>query len=154
MTNNQEGIESILEEKPKVDKKRIAEEYIKENIPKNHLAFPLEVIPRSFKKLDKKEKEFIREIISRMGVAKKEYFNEKLKLKIDCYLEDYKVNLKDINKTVISLLGGIIFKKREQIREIKTEIHNVASDPCNDGRPFIGIVVKKYDTKNRGDHLG
>lgn len=145
MINKQEGLDSILENKPKIDKKKIAEEYIKENISKNHLAFPLEIIPNSFKKLDKKEKKFIREIIFRMGVTKKEYFNEKLKLKLDCYLEDTKVNLKDINKTMILLLEGIIFKKKEQIKEIETEIHDITNDSYNDGRPFIGIVVKKYD---------
>ena len=74
-------IEEILENKKVVEK-------IVKVIPvfdknKDYLAFPIEILPSSFKKLNFKKKKFIRQVIKGMEIPNVgEFFNKKIKIEI------------------------------------------------------------------------
>ena len=79
------------------------------------------------------------------------FFNDKIKITLSCYLDDLSVNILDISESVISILDKIIFNNPDQIKELKVEIIDVKKDPYNDGRPFVGVVVKKHVTEKEKD---
>ena len=138
-------LDLIIENKYEVeiDKKKIAEEYIVENLARDCLAFPLEVLPSSFEKQKKEELEFIRKLIKRMNILKiKEYYNLDLNLELSCYLENTNVSINDITNFIFSVLEGTVFKHRNQIKILNIKIIDVLKDKYND-KPFIGIVARK-----------
>lgn len=137
---------SIIEDKPKLNKKKITEEYIKEcnsNIYKKYFPFALEILPKSFKKVSTKELKFIRETIKQKSGRENRFFNNKLLMEIDCYLKDCNIDSSDILKFLMFVCEGLLFKKKEQIKNIKFSIKDIAKDPYNSGNPFIGIVLRK-----------
>ncbi len=128
-----------------IDKEKIASEWIAENIARNLLAFPLEVLPNSFEKPKKDELEFIRKLIKRMNILKiKEYYNLNLNLELSCYLENTNVSIKDITNFIFSVLEGTVFKHRNQVKILNIKIIDVLKDRYND-KPYIGIVARRLN---------
>ncbi|MBU3913292.1 MAG: hypothetical protein KKE50_04325 [Nanoarchaeota archaeon] len=146
MSEKNKNIEELLENKKVVEKiVKVIPMYDKN---KDYLAFPMEVLPKSFKKLKPKEKNFIRQVLVKTQFPDmKRFLNDKIKITLSCYLEDLSVNILDISESVISILDKITFNNSNQIKELKVEIIDVKKDSYNDGRPFIGVVVKKHKTK-------
>ncbi|MBU3907347.1 MAG: hypothetical protein KKA64_03795 [Nanoarchaeota archaeon] len=133
LIENKEIVEKVVEVIPKCDKN------------KDYLAFPIEVLPKSFKKLTSKEKTFIRQVITKTQFpGMKRFFNDEIKIVLSCYLGDLSANILDISESVISILDKITFNNSNQIKELKVEIIDAKKDPYNDERPFIGVVVRKW----------
>ena len=148
--NKTENIEERLENQKVVEK--VVKVIPKYNKNADILAFPIEVLPKSFKKLKPEEKNFIRQVLIKTQFpGMKRFLNDKIKITLSCYLEDLSVNILDISESVISILDKITFNNSDQIKELKVEIIDVKKDPYNDGRPFIGVVVTKYVTEKGKD---
>src|SRR3989344_7065627 len=143
MSKKTKNIEELLENRKVVEKAvKVIPEYNKNG---DILAFPIEVLPKSFKKLKPEEKNFIRQVLIKTQFpGMKRFLNDKIKITLSCYLEDLSVNIVDLSKSVISILDKIIFNSSDQIRELKVEVIDVKKDPYNDGRPFVGVVVRKW----------
>ena len=143
MSKKTKNIEELLENRKVVEKVvKVIPEYNKNG---DILAFPIEVLPKSFKKLKPEEKNFIRQVLIKTQFpGMKRFLNDKIKITLSCYLEDLSVNIVDLSKSVISILDKIIFNSSDQIRELKVEVIDVKKDPYNDGRPFVGVVVRKW----------
>ena len=149
MNEKTKNIEELLENRKVVEKVvKVIPKYDKN---KDYLAFPIEVLPKSFKKLKSEEKNFIRQVLIKTQFSgMKRFLNDKIKITLSCYLEDLSVNILDISESVISILDKITFNNSNQIKELKVEIIDVKKDPYNDERPFIGVVVRKMKGKNDG----
>ena len=148
MKNKNKNIEELLENKKVVEK--IVEIIPKYNENKDILTFPIEVLPKSFKKLKPREKNFIRQVLIKTQFpGMKRFLNDKIKITLSCYLEDLSVDILDISESVISILDKITFNNSNQIKELNVEIIDVKKDLYNDGRPFIGVVVRKHITRGR-----
>ena len=123
----------------------------------NYLAFPLEVLPKSFDKPTSKEISFIREIIKKMNLPTKEYFNKDITIELSCYLENTNVKPVLIADVYTKIFRGIIFQKEAQLKGMNVKVMDIKTDPFNkEGRPFVGVVVrktKKY-TKEELDEKG
>ena len=143
MSKKTKNIEELLENRKVVEKVvKVIPEYNKNG---DILAFPIEVLPKSFKKLKPEEKNFIRQVLIKTQFpGMKRFLNDKIKITLSCYLEDLSVNIVDLSKSVISILDKIIFNSSDQIRELKVEVIDVKKDPYNDGRPCVGVVVRKW----------
>ena len=103
MKNKNKNIEELLKNKEVVEK--VVEVIPKCDKNKDYLAFPIDVLPKSFKKLTSKEKNFIRQVLIKTQFpGMKRFFNDKIKITLSCYLEDLSVNILDISKTLIPLL--------------------------------------------------
>ena len=118
------AIEKILEEKEVIEK--IVEVIPKTNKNRDYVAFPIEVLPKSFKKVKPKEKSFIRKVIKSMKILNlNKIYNEDIEMSLSFYLEDTSQNILEIYSLVIELLERIAFKSSKQIKKIKVEIKSL-----------------------------
>jgi hypothetical protein len=113
-------------------------------IDRENVWFALEAMPQSFSKPTGEEI-----MITRLGLQNRaiprlaEHYNASLDLEISCHLIDLSVAIDDIISYVYTILMGIAFRSRLQIRKLTVGIMDVTKDPLNDGEPFIGIVLRK-----------
>ncbi len=109
---------------------------------KDYYAFPIEVLPKSFKSINDKEIKFLKTIIKRFINKEKikNYFQKDLKLEVDCHLESYPENIGEIINSVSNILEGVVFKNKRQLKSV-TIIKHCPEDAQSD-TPFIGIKVK------------
>ncbi|MEM4710853.1 MAG: hypothetical protein QXL18_02835 [Candidatus Woesearchaeota archaeon] len=144
-------IEDILFDK----KNKINEEYVViEKISHEFTAFTIEYLPKNFNKVSKKEINFNRQSIKKRQIPNlKKFFNSNVYLEIECYLTNQKVSIEDIIKFVFSVITGIAFRNKNNVKGIKVEINDTKKDPYNRGQNFIGITIKKFQEKKFPDKI-
>jgi len=113
-----------------------------------YLAFPIELIPNSFKKEDKEIISLMHKYLKKKLVkSKDDFYNENVILELECKLQNTNDSLDKIRKFVLEVLEGSVLKNRKQIKGIKIEISDINKDQFNyTGAytlPFIGVVMRK-----------
>ncbi|MEK6906034.1 MAG: hypothetical protein AABW81_00240 [Nanoarchaeota archaeon] len=114
-----------------------------------YLAFPIEIIPNSFKKSDKEIIKLMQKYPKkRLKKAKSDFYNENVVLELECKLNNTGDSLEKIKQFVLDILEGSILKSRKQVKGVKIEVSNIKGDPLNYpgsyDLPFIGVIMKKH----------
>lgn len=117
-------------------------------IDKEGLSFALDILPKSFAAPSEGEVRFMKELIDRMSLSRVgEHYNSMLSLNLCCYLADVSVPVSDIVAFVFPVLEGTVFRDRSQIKSMSVRKFDVLKDPFNDGKPFLGVSLKKVTPK-------
>ena len=142
--------DALIDKKVEIIKENIKAEKITHDFP----AFPIEYLPKNFANVTKTEVSFNKQALKKRQIPKlKEYFNLNIYLDIDCYFLNPKVYAGDILKFVFSVLEGIAFKNKRNVKKLIVKINDTAKDPYNQGQNFIGIVIKKFQEKKHPEKI-
>lgn len=142
--------DALIDKRVEIIKENIKAEKITHEFP----VFPIEYLPKDFTKVSKNEIVFNKQSIKKRQIPHlKEFFNLNIYLEIDCYLLNPKVYAENVIKFVFSVLDGIAFKDKKNVKELKVRINDTTKDPYNQGQNFIGIVIKKFQEKKHPDKI-
>ena len=114
-----------------------------------YAAVSIDILPKSFKKTDRKLISLLKKYFQRRWIkVREDFYNENVSLDIECKVNNINEPLDKIKEFVLDVLENSILKHRNQVKKIKIKIEDINKDPHNYyGKytsPFIGICMKRY----------